>query len=388
MNKARPERLNARRTWSVTRKEFLHIVRDPRSLGIVLLMPLVMIFLYGYAITFDIKQIDLGLVDRDGSSLSRQLTGKFTSSGYFKVHRESAGDLSACERALRVSKISMILVLPDRFGPDLRAGKQTAVQMICDGTDPNTASVGLSYAKIIIAGFSRDMALNKASLLGFKSRSIPQVEAVPRVWYNPEMKSSFFIVPGLIAIIMMLMAALLTSLTIVREKENGTFEQLISTPVKPLELMVGKLLPYILIGFCDVAIIVIFGSLMFHVPFRGSFLVLGFFTLLFLFCALGLGLLVSSIAPNQSTAVIGTVLATVLPSILFSGFVFQIDSMPWILRPLTYVIPARYFLTVLRTIFLKENAGLITLWPEAVLLTVFGIFFLGLAARRFKKKLE
>ncbi len=229
--------------------------------------------------------------------------------------------------------------------------------------------------------------MEKVKSRGFNPKSIPMVETVPRVWYNQELKSTNFMVPGLAAIIMMLIAAVLTSLTIVKEKENNNYEQLISTPIKAIEIMAGKLVPYILICLIDVAIIVVVGVFWFKVPFHGNILILLLFTLLFLFCALGMGLFISAVAPSQQFAVVGTAFVTLLPSILLSGFVFPIDSMPVFIQGITYFIPARYFITALRTIFLKADTGFLVLYKEALFLLMFGTFFMTVAAKKFKKDL-
>jgi ABC-2 type transport system permease protein len=372
----------------VAKKESRHVIRDLRSLLIVLLMPIVMLLLYGFALNSDIRDIRLTVADRDGTSTSRDLVEKFTASKYFILTRPVSADEAGALQALKKGATTLVMVIPDGFASDLKRGRRTAVQVLADGTDPSTAAAALGYAATLIAGYSGKVIVDRMNRSGYSGREAPGIRAEPRLWFNQEMRSAFFLVPGLIAIIMMLTAALLTSLTIVREKDNGTFEQLIATPITPVELMVGKLLPYIAIGFADVIIITILGGLIFSVPFRGSVLLLGLFSLLFIFCALGIGLLVSSIAPNQTIAVIGTVFLTVLPSVLLSGFVFPVDSMPWFIKPFTFIIPARYFFPVLRALFLKTGAGLDVLWPDGLALLVFGLFLLLAASKRLKKTLE
>jgi ABC-2 type transport system permease protein len=376
------------RILPVLKKEFLHIVRDTRSLVIALLAPVILLVLYAYAVTFDIKMIDLGVVDNDRSALSRELIGKFTASGYFEVLKSTGNDMHKCVEALRVNMIKLILVVPDGFSSDLKMNRQVTLQMIGDGSDSNTVGIGIGYAGAIIARESRNILLAEVKSRGFNPKVIPMVEPVARVWYNPELKSVNFVVPGLCAIIMMLISALLTSLTIVREKERNTFEQLVSTPIKPLELMIGKISPYIILCLIDVAIIVTVGVLWFKVPFKGNYLTLFVFSVLFLFCALGMGLLISAAAPTQQIAVMGTAFGTLLPSILLSGFVFPIASMPIIIQAISYVVPARYFMTALRTIFLKADTGIITLWGEGLFLLIFGAIFITAAAMRFKKDIE
>ncbi len=370
------------------RKEFLHIVRDPRSLAIALLAPVILLVLYAYAVTFDIKKIDLGVVDYDNSSMSRELVQKFTSSGYFEINQSCVNSMEKCVETLRLNGIKMILIIPRGMSTDIKRNRDVRIQMIGDGSEANTVAIGIGYAGAIVAQQSTKIMLEEVRSRGFNPKVIPMVQPVPRVWYNPELKSTNYIVPGLAAIIMMLISALLTSLTIVREKENNTYEQLVSTPLKPLELMIGKITPYILLCLIDVAIIVAVGVLWFHVPFKGNYITLTVFSILFLFCALGLGLLISAVAPNQQVAVMGTALGTLLPSILLSGFVFPIASMPGIIQAISYVVPAKYFMVALRTIFLKADTGIMTLWREGLFLLFFGVLFLAISAKRFKKTID
>jgi len=378
-------RLDIKRVIPVMRKEFLQIKRDPRSLGIALLAPVVLLILYGYAVTFDIKNINISAVDYDNTAYSRQYVSKFEASGYFTLYEPAHNDMKKSVEALRINKVRAILSVPKGFSSDLKSNKKTSVQLICDGSEPNTSTVAIGYVSAITMIYSRGIILEKVKMRGVNPKNIPAVIAEPRVWYNPQMKSVNFIVPGLIAILMMLIAGTLTSLTVVREKERGTFEQLISTPVKPLELMAGKLFPYVIIGFVDVIIVAVVGMLWFKVPFRGDLIAFLLMSVMFIFTAMGMGMLISSVAPNQTVAVIGTVMATMLPSILLSGFVFPVASMPKIIQVISYVVPAKYFLTALRSLFLKPGVGFNVLYPEALLLLVFGLFFVAASAKRFRK---
>jgi ABC-2 type transport system permease protein len=379
--------IDVKRIIPVMRKEFLHIIRDARSLTIALAAPVVLLVLYAYAVTFDINKIDLGIVDYDKTAASRFLVDKFTSGGYF-VAPAGAASMEKCVEDLRLNRIKLILEIPYGYSSAIKSNKAIKLQMIGDGSDTNTVSIGLGYAGGIIAQMSRNILLDEVKSRGFNPKLMPVIEPVPRVWYNPELKSINFIVPGLCAIIMMLIAALLTSLTVVREKENNTFEQLVSTPVKPMELMIGKISPYIILCLIDVAMIVAVGVLWFKVPFMGNYFSLMVFSVLFLFCALGMGLLISAVAPTQQIAVMGTAFGTLLPSILLSGFVFPIASMPVIIQAISYVVPAKYFMVALRTIFLKADTGILALWGEAMFLFVFGTVFITVAAKMFKKDIE
>lgn len=370
------------------KKEFLHIVRDTRSLVIALLAPVILLVLYAYAVTFDITRIDLGVVDYDHSSISRQITEKFAASGYFEIDRGCENSMAKCVQALRMNGIKMILVIPRNLYSDIKKSREVKLQVIGDGSDSNTVSIGIGYSQAIIAQISAGIMLETVRSRGFDTKAIPMIEPVPRVWYNPELKSTNYIVPGLAAIIMMLISALLTSLTIVREKEHNTYEQLVATPLKPLELMIGKIVPYIILCLIDVTLIVSVGILWFHVPFKGNILVLSVYTILFLFCALGLGLIISAVSENQQVAVMGTALGTLLPSILLSGFVFPIASMPGIIQALTYLVPAKYYIVALRTIFLKAGTGFFTIWGEGIFLLIFGTIFIAASAKSFKKTLD
>jgi ABC-2 type transport system permease protein len=380
--------LNFKRIVPVMKKEFLHIIRDTRSLGIALLAPVILLVLYSYAVTFDIKMIDLGIVDRDNSMASRRIEQKFVASGFFEVNKGCSGSMEKCVEALRLNRIKLILVIPHGMSTDLKHNREVKLQLIGDGSDANTTSIGISYASIIVAQESGKMLLETVRSRGINPKVIPMIQPVPRVWYNQELKSTNFIVPGLCAIIMMLISALLTSLTVVREKENNTFEQLVVTPLKPMEIMIGKITPYIALCLIDVVIIIVVGTLWFHVPFKGNYFTLTVFSILFLFCALGLGLMISSAAPSQQIAVMGTALGTLLPSILLSGFIFPIASMPMIIQAISFVVPAKYFMVALRSIFLKADTGILVLWQEGLFLLIFGLLFLSVSAMRFKKTLD
>lgn len=377
--------MNLQRTTAIFKKEFLEIIRDKRSLVIVFLMPLVMILLYGYAVTFDIKNIDIGIIDRDNSTLSREYINKIISSRYFIPFENGQNDMEKNIQALRKEEIKFIIVIPPDFNSDIKKGKDTEIQLIVDGSIANTAEAGIGYLKVITSTFANHLKIEFVRKKGINYKRFPYISSEPRVWYNQELKSTNFIIPGLISVIMMLVAALLTSLTIVREREYGTYEEIISTPITPFEFLVGKISPYIVIGFADVLLVTLFGILWFKVPFRGSIAILAFFSLLFIFCSLGIGILISSIAKKQEEAVMLTMFSTMLPSILLSGFVFPIESMPKEIQALTYLVPARYFLNVLRLEFLKQDVTLAMLYKEALFLFAVTIFFLILTLRMIKK---
>ncbi|MDD5530402.1 MAG: ABC transporter permease [bacterium] len=378
--------LNFQRIYALFKKEFVEIVRDKRSLVIVFIMPIVMILIYGYAVTFDIKNIDIGIIDRDNSSLSRGYINKIVSSGYFIPYKDAYNNMDENIKALRRERIKVIIVIPYDFTANLKKGKDVQIQCIVDGSIANTAIIGVGYLQVLTSNFANNIKMDFVKSKGINSKKFPYISPEIRVWYNQELRSTNFIVPGLISTIMMLVAALLTSLTIVRERENGTYEEIMSTPVTSAELIIGKLTPYIIIGLIDVLLVTLFGVLWFHVPFRGNIITLLFFSFLFILCALGMGMLMSSIAKKQEEAIMMTFFSALLPSILLSGFVFPVESMPKAIQVFSYFVPARYFLNVLRAIFLKQDVTILMLYKEALFLIAVSIFFLVVASKVIKKR--
>jgi ABC-2 type transport system permease protein len=369
------------------RKEFIQIARDPRTLGIAILLPVVMLVLYGYGISSDIKEIQMGVVDWSRTLESRNLLRAFTQSGYF--HWVYASDrYDDMERALDSRRIKVALVIPADFARQLARGRPAFVQALIDGSDPTTASVASGYLEAIVQNYSSRIMLDLVRRKGLtaRPRGVPPIDARARVWYNEELKSTNFIVPGLIAVILMMTSALLTSGTIARERERGTIEQIVASPLKSRELMIGKIAAYTALAFLDVALIVLVGTLWFGAPLRGSLTLLAVCSGLFLMSALGLGLLISSAIPSQQTAMVAAIMVTMVPSILLSGFYFPIASMPSIVQAITYVVPARYFLVIVRGIFLK-GIGLRDLWPQIVPLAVYGSILLTASIFAFKKRL-
>jgi ABC-2 type transport system permease protein len=362
----------------MARKEWIQLRRDPRSLAMAFVLPLLLLVFFGYAITWDIDDLPLAVLDQDGSRASRELVEAFEASGYFSVAERLEG-YAGVEGPLTRGSVRGVLVIPPTFGRDLASGRGAPVQLLLDGSDANTATIALNYADAIVAGYSRRV------LLQGRTATLP-VEAQVRVWYNPELESRSMIVPGLVAVIMSIIAAMLTALTIAREWERGTMEQLAATPVGRLEVILGKLLPYLLIGAFDVAVTVGAGLVVFGVPFRGSALLLAALTLLFLTGALGLGIFISAALKSQILATQVAMVATYLPAVLLSGFMFDIQSMPAVLQGFTYLIPARYYITVTRGIFLK-GVGMETLWPQGLFMLAFAALGLGLATRAFRKEI-
>jgi ABC-2 type transport system permease protein len=369
-----------RRLRAVARKEFLHILRDPRSLVLALALPLIMLVLFGYALTLDVDRIPLAVFDLSRGPDSRELISRFEASRYFEVV-DVVTDYAALERSVDAGRSLAALVIPRDFGRTLRRGTETRVQFIVDGSDSNTASIGLGYATAILSAYS-------SGYPGLRAGRTPPVPIAveTRIWYNSELKSKNYIVPGLVAVILMIIAALLTSLTIAREWEMGSMEQLLSTPVRPAELVLGKMSAYFALGVADTLLVIGAGVAVFDVPLRGNLLLLATSCLVFLVGALFWGILLSAAADSQLQAYQLGVVTSFLPAFLLSGFVFDIESMPLPVQLATYLVPARYFITLLRGIFLK-GVGLEVLALELLLLTLFaGVVFLA-ATRKVKAKL-
>lgn len=365
------------RLWSLVRKEFLHIRRDPRSLAMAFLMPLILLVLFGYAITMDITNLNLVVVDHDKTSASRDYLQRFEASGYFTVVARSDDEAEA-RRRLDDGLADIGLIIPRHFARDLEAGRRVPVQALADGSDANTAAIGLGYTEGVTSRFN-------AETLGLLT--VPLVENCLRVWYNPELKSRWFIIPGLIAVIMTVITALLTSLTVSREWESGTMEQLISTPVQPIELMLGKMLPYFIIGLFDMLLAVALSVWVFGVPLHGSLLFLIGATALFLVGGLGLGILISTLAKSQLVASQAAMVSTFIPAFLLSGFLYSIENMPAPLQVITHAVQARYFVAILKAVFLKASPPQFLL-EELLFLSLFAAIVMGVAVRKFQKKIR
>lgn len=365
------------RLWALVKKEFIHIIRDPRSLAMAFLMPLILLILFGYAITMDIKTLNLAVYDQDKSAASRNYLEGFPASRYFSV--VAAAESHAEVRALLdQGRAHLALVIPRHFARDLEQGRTTKVQLLADGSDANTATIALGYAEAVTNRFSTAQLGSKIELA---------VDNRLRVWYNPELKSRWFIIPGLIAVIMTVITALLTSLTVSREWESGTMEQLIATPVQPIELFLGKMAPYFVIGVLDVLFSVAMGVWVFDVPLRGSFLFLLGVTAMFLIGGLSLGIMVSTIAKSQLVASQLAMVVTFLPAFLLSGFLYSIDNMPRFLQVVTHVVQARYFVEVLKNIFLKASPPAYVA-DDLIFLGLFAGVVFAVALGKFRKKLS
>lgn len=376
--------MNARRLTAVARKEFIHVLRDPRALGIAIVLPMIMLMIFGYALTLDLDRVPLAVWDQSRTPQSRELVSRFEGSRYFSVAAQ-AGSYQDVEQAIDHGRVMLALVIPVDFGGRVASERKTQVQVLADGSDANTTTLALSYAETIVRTYSQEILVERARRMTGSAPKLP-LELRPRAWFNTDMESKIFIVPGLIAVIMMLITALLTSLTVAREWETGTMEQLISTPVRRSELILGKLAPYFVIGMVDMLLSVLAGRFLFEVPIRGSLTLLFGVSAIYLVGALSLGIFISAMAKTQLLASQAAFVATFLPAFLLSGFMFDIANMPKVLQAVTYLIPARYFVTFLRGLYLK-GTGLAQLWPECLLMVAFGALMLLLAIRSFKKRL-
>lgn len=378
--------MNLLRIRAVTRKEFLHIVRDPRSLGMGIAIPMLLLILFGYALSLDVDNVPLVVWDQSNTAASRDYLSRYSGSAYFSL-RGAVDGYAAVERAIDSAggETVMALIIPPDFAGRLRSGRTAEVQVIVDGSDANTAEIALGYAEAVTNAYGRELALERLQRRGGRAVNVA-VEQRPRVWYNQDLESKNYIIPGLIAVIMMVIAALLTSLTVAREWETGTMEQVLSTPLKGWELILGKLIPYFGIGLLDVLLSVLMGEFVFGVPLRGSVALLFAMAAIFLAGALALGMVISIVTKSQLLASQLAMVLTFLPAFLLSGFMYDIANMPKPVQVVTHLVPARYFVSLLKGIYLK-GLGLEILAAEAALLGVFGVAVLALARLKFRKKL-
>ena len=380
------------RIFVIIRKELIQALREPRMRVLLFVPPIVQLLVFGFAVNLDVDHARIAWMDMDRTPASRSLRDRFTGSGRFDIVSapESEEDV---QRTLDRGEAQAVVRVPLGFARDTARGRATEVQILIDGTNSNTASLVASYAGEIVAEYSVDL-LERQQRVKVLTRSpgspvsmaTPQVTARSRVWFNPDLHSRNYFVPGVIANIIMMVTLMLTALSIVREKEIGTMEQLMVTPVRPIELMLGKTLPFALVGLLDVVLITVAALLVFHIPLHGSFLLLLFCAVLFLMTSLGAGLFLSTISQTQQQAMMGSFFFST-PAFMLSGFAFPIRNMPVPVQYLTYLNPIRYFIEIVRGIFLK-GAGVDVLWPQMAALTVYGITVLSLSAMRFQKKLD
>jgi ABC-2 type transport system permease protein len=358
-------------------KEFIQTFRSKRRIVFIFIAPVLQLFVFGYVATMDVNNVPTALIDYDRSQESRELTRRLEASGYFTVHHRPD---SANQMALLIdkSKIIMGIEIPHGFSTDVRRGMPTQVQAMVDGTDSNTALIAMSYLNAIVIKYGKDLS---TSVL---INQVP-VDFRTRVWYNPDLRSRNYFLPGVIALIVMLICLMLTSMAIVQEREVGTMEQLMVTPLKPIELMLGKTIPPAVVGFVDMLLVTLGAVLWFHVPIKGGILFLSLCTTVYLLSVLGIGLYISTISKTQQQAMMATFFFF-QPAILLSGFATPIDNMPMVFQYITYLSPLRYFLVIVRGIFLK-GVGWEVLWPQVLALFILGVLILSLSALRFKKRL-
>jgi ABC-2 type transport system permease protein len=376
--------MNLRRVRALAKKEFIQVVRDPRSLMVVLLMPLMQMALLGYGVNLDIKHVTICVFDREGSQESQSLMKAFQASPYFDIVGADH-DYDAVKRAIDRGRCKMAIVVPPDFSEDLAATNSASVQAILDATDDNTANIALGYAQAVVGAFSANVQVQRAQSLGQPTPVAPAV-AQYRVWFNEDLVSRDFIIPGVVALVLALVGAQLTSLTLSREWERGTMEVLVSTPVTRMELMAGKILPYFFIGMFDAVLCLVIAVFWFETPFRGSVPTLLLTTSLFLIVVLGLGYFISARIRSQIGASQIALVVTLLPTTMLSGFAFPIDQMPGVIQAITYLVPARYYLAILKAIFLK-GSGFTDLTAPTAFLAIYAAILALLAARAFRKTL-
>jgi len=377
--------MNLRRLAAVARKESIHVIRDWRSLTLALAIPLIMILLYGYALTLDLRNVPTVVWDQSRSPQSRELLSLYQGSPYFSVtgYLDNYRDL---QQALDSGKAMVALIVPGDFADKVQAGKHVDIQVLIDGSDANTSRLASGYADAIGTIYARTVGSERMQIKGRGKLKQP-VEMVQRSWYNPDLRSQNVLIPGIIALVMIVVAAMLTSVTIAREWETGTMEQLISTPLRGPELLTGKVIPYFFIGLSDVALAVAMGKWIFNVQVVGNTGLLFAMSALFLTGALFFGLTLSIVMKSQTLASQAAIMAGFLPTLLLSGFVFAIENMPKPLQILTYIVPGRYFISILRGIYLK-GIGLEVLWTDALFLAIYALVMITIANRKFRFKLE
>jgi len=368
-----------RRVLHLVRKEFLELRQDPRLFGIVILAPIVQLTMLGYAATTDIRDVPIVVVDEDRSAASRELVERFEASETFVIV-DTVSSLAEIDRYLDHGDAWMALAVPADYGERVRTGRPAQIQVVADGTDANSTNVALGYARGLANAYARELAASQGR------GTVPAISADIRVWFNPGLESRVFMIPGILALVLLVVTTNLSSMAIVREKELGTLEQLNVTPLARWELIVGKLVPYAILGMVDALLVVAVAVGWFEIPLRGSLALLLVMCLVYLLSTLGLGLFVSTVSRTQQQAMMTSSFFFLLPMVFLSGFIFPIENMPVVIQPVTYLIPLRYFLVILRGIFLK-GIGLDVFWPEALALLAWGLAILTLATLRLTKRL-
>jgi ABC-2 type transport system permease protein len=370
----------------IIKKEFLQFKRDPKMFGIILIAPVIQLIFLGYAVTLDVNTVHTLVYDQDNTKESRNFIESFTSSGFFKVDYY-AGNYDQLKQKLDKGNIIFALVIPRDFSEKIARRETSPVQAIFNGSDGNTASISAGYVATVVQGYSQNILMNYMDKSGRKLLPAGRIEPEMRIWYNPELLTRHFMVPGIVGLLLSIITLILTSLAIVKEKEIGTLEQLIVTPIKSYQLIMGKLIPFVILGFIAVIIVLTAMSFIFSIPVRGSILFLFFCSFLYIMSTLGLGLFVSTISKTQQQAMMIAIFGVMMPMVFLSGFAFPIENMPKIIQYISYLIPLRYFMTIIRGIILK-GIGFAELWRETSILLFMGIVILYLSSLRFHRRLE
>ncbi|MCK4760775.1 MAG: ABC transporter permease, partial [Candidatus Aminicenantes bacterium] len=363
-----------KRVKAVIVKEFAHILRDPTSLAIIFIMPVLMMLIYGYAMSFDLERVDAGVIDYSQGEISKKLVKKFANNRYFVIRDLTAAHadpITEGEKLLKAGKLKEVIIIPADFSKKLKEGRKTEIGLIIDGSDSNVANLVFQYNELIVLDFTSDF-IDIKKLLKINTK----------IYFNPEVKSSFFFIPGLIAVLLVMISALLTSLSIAREKESGSIDLIFISPLKSPEIIIGKTVPYIVVSLIAGCFILIFARFWFGVPIKGNLLVLLLFSILYIISGLSMGVLISTASPSQKIAMLVTLLGTLLPSLMLSGFIFPLDSMGPVLRGISHIVPATYFLKIIRGVVLK-GAELKHFIPEGLALLVFSVVLLILSMIKF-----
>jgi ABC-2 type transport system permease protein len=360
------------------KKEFIHIFRDPRTLVILFGLPVMQILIFGYVIRNEIQDVKIAIWDESGDPVTREITNRIVASGFFKME-QIIHSPEEVEEIFKKGRVREVIIFEHDFARKLESERLAGIQILADASDPNSAKMIVTYTQGIISTYLQELNREmKAPLV---------IEPRVRMMYNSDLKSAFMFVPGTMALILMLVSAMMTSISIAREKETGTMEALLVSPLKPVQIIAGKVAPYILLSCINAIIIIILGYFVFHLPIRGSLILLFAETILFISLALSLGIMISTVSPNQQVAIFVSAFALMLPTLLLSGFIFPIENMPKVLQWLSYIIPPRYFITAIRSVMLK-GTGLAEVWKETVIMISMLILFLSVSAVRFKVRLQ
>lgn len=367
-----------KRFWGFVKKEYFHIVRDPRSLLILLGIPIAQILIFGYVLKNDIRNVPIAVYDQSHDHLSRQLVEKLTSSGYFYIADEIT-EFNGVEKSFRSGKVKLVVVIEQHFAQAFTSEKKASVQLLADASDANTAKLIVQYVQGVLQSFVAEQN---------PTFSLPAtIDVRSRMLYNEEMSSAYMFIPGVITLLLMLISAMMTSISLAREKEQGTMQAILVSPLKPLQIVAGKVTPYVALSLINAIVILSLGYLVFGVPVRGSLTLLMSICLLYIIMSLCLGILISTVAPNQVVAMLISMFALLLPTMLLSGFIFPIENMPKWLQYFSLILPPRYFLIILKTIMLK-GLGLAYIWKEVLILCLFTLGYLGISVKKFKVRLE